>query len=250
MKKCILFLAFITIYTFVQAESPATFALANEQYEAGKYEEAITQYKTLIEEGYDSADLYYNLGNAYFRKNKLPEAVLYFEKAALRSPRDQDIQHNLSIAKDKLPDQFEVIPGFFIGRWWNSLRSIMGPTGWGIMGLLFLWTGIGGLALWLRGGNRKIRKQGFTVGVMLTLLSIIPFSLGFDAAKTIKHSTQGVIMTAEVELKSAPDEVSKAILTLHGGTTISILDEIGSWKKVRLSNGEEGWLENDTFEMI
>jgi len=250
MKKLLLCIVFIMVSIFTWAESPATFDLANEQYEAGKYEEAIKQYEGLLEEGYQSAELHYNLGNAFFKKQQLAKAVLHFEKAAVRSPRDKDIQYNLSIVKNKLPDQFEMIPAFFISRWWASLRSVVGPTGWGIIGLLFLWTGIGGLILWFRGGNRKIRKQGFTIGVILTLLSIIPFSLGFDAAKTIKHSTRGVIMVAEIELKSAPDEVSKAILTLHAGTTISILDEIGSWKKIRLSNGEEGWLEANTFEKI
>jgi uncharacterized protein YgiM (DUF1202 family) len=156
----------------------------------------------------------------------------------------------LKVVQKALPDQFDVIPDFFVTRWWRESQKIASPGGWGILGLLILWSGIAGLILWLRGRNRKIRKQGFIAGVILLLISILPFSLGFSVAKNLKDSKRAVIMVRQINLKSAPDEVSENLLELHEGTSLWILDEIGAWKKIRLSNGEKGWLETKVLAKI
>ena len=223
---------------------------ANEAYRTGDYTTALQQYKELLSEGYNSTDLHYNLGNTYYRLNQIGRAVLHFEKAALLQPRDKDILHNLEVIRKSLPDQLDDIPDFFVAQWWTEFRKLLSPAGWGIVGLLMLWAGVAGLILWFRGNNRKNRKKGFIVGIILLILSILPFALGFSAAKNQKKSQRAVIMVEQINLKSAPDEVSEDILELHEGTCLLILDEIGDWKKIRLSNGEEGWVETKVLEKI
>lgn len=249
MKKVVLFL-WLTLQYLGLAANPASFEAANQSYQNGDYTEAIQQYEALLGEDYLSADLHYNLGSAYFRKNELAKAVLHFEKAALLAPRDQSIQHNLDVIRKKLPDQLDVIPDFFVSKWWTSTQQLAGPCIWAGICLLIVWAGGAGFILWVRGKNRKLRKQGFILGLVLSILSFLPMALGFSAAKAQKHSGRAVLMAAETSLKSAPDEMSEDILTLHAGTSLILLDEIGEWKKIRLCNGEEGWLEVKSLEEI
>lgn len=248
MKKLVLLL-FLSLIQFTISANDI-FEAANEKYQAGDFDAAIQQYEQLIAEGYLVAELHYNLGSAYFRKNDLTNAVLHFEKAAVLNPGDSNTEYNLELVKSKLPDQFEVIPDFFMSRWRNSLQDLFRPNTWGILGLLLLWTGIAGLIVWFKGNSRELRKQGFTAGILLLIVSLLPFFLGFGAAKKRANSQRAVVMVSETPLKSAPDELSEEVLLLHGGTTLSILDQIGDWKKIRLSNGEEGWLETTSLEVI
>ncbi len=248
--KFFLFILFISTQLLAANAEQDLFSSANENYEAGDFKSAIEQYEELLEEGFQSAELHYNLGNSYFRLNDLGYAVLHLEKAALLAPRNKDIEYNLQVVRSNLPDQIEVISEFFVTRWWKNLQTMFGPRGWGIIGLIFLWAGIAGLVIWFRGSNRQLRKRGFVIGLSLLILSIFPFALGFSASKNIKNSKRAVITIAQIDLKSAPDEDSENILELHAGTSLSILDEIGDWKKIRLSNGEEGWLETAVLEKI
>ena len=245
-----LILALISVHMYAFENGSSLIDQANEAYQTGDYNSALQKYEQLLNEGYNSADLYYNLGNTYFRLNQPGSAILYFEKAALLEPGDKDIIHNLEVVKKTLPDQLDVISDFFVLEWWDETRNICSPTQWAVIGLLLLWAGIGGLVLWFRGKNRQARKQGFVAGIVLLLLSILPFALGFSAAQYQKDSQKAVIMVEQVNLKSAPDEVSEDLMELHEGTCLQILDEIGEWKKIRLSNGEEGWLETKVLEKI
>jgi len=243
-------LIFFLANLFASEDHTSLLKSAGDAYQTGDYAAAINSYEQLLKNEYSSAALHYNLGNAYFRKNKMGKAVLHMERAALINPRDKDIQHNLRIIKNKTEDQFETIPDFFVSRWWSTIQKTLSPTGWGIVTLLILWAGIGGLILWFRGKNRKLRKRGFLFGLILLLLSLLPLFLGLNAAKKLKNTQRAVVMVAQVNLKNAADIISENVLELHEGTSLKIIDEIGEWKKVKLSNGEEGWLEKKALEMI
>ncbi len=232
------------------AEDSSALKAAEEAYQNGNFAKAIKEYEQLLADGYKSSDLHYNLGNAYYRARDLGRAVLHLEKAALLNPRDKDIRHNLKVVKKNIPDQIETIPPFFIQRWWDTLQALFNPALWGIIGLLILWAGIGGLIVWLRADSRQKRKQGFTLGVAALLLCILPVSIAFSTIKEMQNSQRAVILVSETSLKSAPDEVSEEILRLHAGISLRVLDEIGEWKKIRLSNGEEGWLETKVLGFI
>ena len=246
LRFCLLFMLIISHYLLAQSPVES----ANEAYIAGDYSSAISEYEAILAEGNESADLHYNLGNAYFRKGSIGKAVLHLEKAKQFNPRDKDILHNLDIVKKSTVDQFEVIPVFFMSQWLQNIQKLLSPNAWAILGLLFLWAGVFGLILMFRGKDRKIRKQGFIVGSILLLICILPLSLGFSSARQLNDSERGVLINKVSTMKSAPDPESETILELHEGTSFNILDEIGTWKKIHLSNGEEGWIESNTFEKI
>lgn len=246
----ILFLVLLCSFSSRAAEERKIVEQANEAYAAKKYDKAIQRYQQLLEQSGPSEVVFYNLGNSYYRKGELGKAVLFYEKALLLDPDDEDILHNLKVAKASSKDELEELPEFFLSRWWNNLRLLMSTTAWSILGLILLWLGIGGIILWLMGNSRQQKKQGFIAGISFLVLSVLPFSLVLSGANLERDSGYAVIMSVEIKLRSAPDSESKEILRLHEGTKVAVLDQIGDWHKVKLSNGEQGWLPNTSIEKI
>lgn len=241
----------LIISALLQAAAPASLLeSANAAYQKKDFSTAIQRYEQLLQEGYRSEALYYNLGNSYYRMNNLGKAVLNYERALLLDPNDADTRHNLQVVKDQLPDEIDALPPFFLSKWWNGIDGIFSVKGWSILALALLWLGLGGLTLWLLGRVRRYKKIGFMVGTALLVLSLLSFTLANSRRNTIQNSGRAVVMEKEIILRSAPDNKSKEIFTLHAGTSVKLLDQIGNWHKVALANGEQGWLPDKSFERI
>lgn len=252
MTRIILIISFLVCFLVaIKAANPATeLNRANQAYQSGNFLQAIEQYEHLLQQGYRSEALYYNLGNSYYRVNKLGLAVLNYERARLLDPTDADTKHNLQVVRNRLQDKIEPLPEFFLSKWWNGLRSQLSTNIWSAVALTLLWLGIAGLSVWLLGKVRFYKKWGFIAGIGLLLLSLLGFALANSRKQAIQNSGRAVILQPEIPLQSAPDPKSKIVLPLHEGTTIHFLDKIGDWHKVMLENGEQGWLPKGGFERI
>lgn len=215
---------------------------ANAAYANKTYDRAISTYEQLLSDGYSSDILHYNLGNAYFRTNHLGKAILHYEKALQLAPSDDDIQHNLEVAYALQKDEMEPLPAFFLSSWWRGLRSQLSTNSWTIFGILLLWVAAGGFLLWLLGKERAQRKRGFLVGVIALVLCALPFSLAISRKSFDQHSKEAVVLAREAQLHFAPDTDSQVVLNIHEGLKVDLQDRISDWYKVRLPNGEVGWL--------
>lgn len=233
-----------------KAELPTNWTKASEAYQDKQYAEALRLYEGFIEDGYASAALFYNMGNAYYRQDKIGLAILYYEKALKLSPRDAAVRANLDLAQSQQVDQIQALPSFFLDRWQQSLQSIFSSNTWSILGLLLLWTGVGGLIFWLLAAERTQRKRGFIIGATLLVLSIIPFYLSAGRASFERNPGTAILLEAEYGLRTAPEEESTVILPLHEGVKVAIIDRIGEWMKVQLQDGAQGWLPEEALGMI
>ena len=243
-------LFFIFIHKIVAADAQQVFKEANAAYAAANYSLAVEKYEAILNEKVFSKELYYNLANSYYRLNKTGKAVLNYERALRLSPADSDIKNNLSIAKTRIIEDIEPISNVFIVRWWRILRGGMSADGWSVWGIIFLWIGIAGIALWLLSTERLMKKRGFLTGVVLIPLSILPFLLARDAQLESSIDYMGVITATESPFRSSPDANAAPVAILHEGIKIQILDKIAQLVKVRLPNGEEGWVEEGAIERI
>ena len=253
MRKLILnTLLFILPALVLASDAEKIFEEANELFKSNEFSAAIEKYEAIEMQGYKSSELFYNLGNAYYKINKPGKAILNYERALLISTAKSrsDIKYNLDLARENLPDDIEVLPPFFLKRWKENVRQVTSSKGWSILALLFFWLGLGGFVVWLKGESRERRKIGFVVGLALIVFCAIPFYLAIDSLSVEKSSGLAVIMTTEVNLRSAPDEVSTSTLLLHEGTSVELLDQIGEWYKVKLLNGEQGWLPMNALEKV
>ena len=245
-----LFLLILISTTPLLANPTTDFEAANTAYQKGDYAAAITQYESILKTNNYSEGLYYNLGNAYFKINKLGKAILYYEKALLAAPRDADVLHNLEIAKAKTKDDLSRIGKFFLAEWWQGLHKSLSANVWGILTLLSLWAGIAGFVLWLLGASRARKKQGFISGIALVLLSVLLYFLGNSQAGFEQNSRTAIVLENTIELKNGPDAQSTGVIDIHEGLKVELIDQIGDWYKVKLMNGDEGWLPMSSLEEI
>lgn len=223
---------------------------AGQAYNDEDYDRAIELYEQLLSEGYTSAALHYNLGNAYYRQHQLAPAILHYERARLSAPGDEDIQHNLAVARAKQVDQREPLPDFFLSAGWKNMRARLTTTGWTLLGLIVLWWSAAGFILWLWGSTRLWRKRGFLAAILLLIFSILPFALAISRAQYDQYSGEAILMTPDSGLHAAPDADSQVIATVHEGLKLEIMDQIGEWYKVRLPDGEIGWMPVQVMEVI
>ncbi len=228
------------------------FQEANELYQSNEFTTAIEKFESIEKQGYRSPELYYNLGNAYFKIHKPGKAILNYERALLIANTESrsDITFNLELARKSLPDEIEVLPPFFLKRWKRNLNRLASSKSWSIVALILFWLSIGGFVVWLKGKSREQKKIGFVVGMCVLILSVLPFLIAIDSSQTERNSGLAVIMSNEVDLRSAPDEVSNSVFILHEGTSVELLDQIGDWYKVKLLNGEQGWLPKKALEKV
>jgi tetratricopeptide (TPR) repeat protein len=250
MNKILIFiLLLLPVLTFA-ADTEITIAKANKAYTEGFYANAAELYKAVIASGYESVDLYYNLGNACYKQNDLASAILYYEKAHKMDPGNEDVNFNLKIANTKITDKIEAIPELFYKRWFKSLLESFSADKWAKSGLLFLVFGLLGGIFYFISKQLFIRKAGFWLGLVFIFISLFSFLFAWQSYNDAIHRKEAIIFTPTITLKSSPDEKSVDLFVLHEGAKVEIIDNIGTWFEIRIANGSVGWLPVSSVEKI
>ncbi len=248
-----LFLLFLMLFSFVDISAQDNnylFVKANEHLASKDYQKAISTYQELLKTGIQSAEVEYNLGNAHLQSNQVAEAILHYERSLALESGDADVLQNLRLAQERIEDDIVTNPPFFLSATWNSLKMSASSNLWSFLFLLFFFAATAGLILWQIGQDRKQRKQGFFAGTGLFCLSLIFFFLAAGKAELEVDSKAGIIMQDKTELHAASEQNSPVIRDLSEGVKVTIFDNINNWYKVKLANGEEGWLPAQAFEKI
>ena len=248
-----LFLLSLLLFSLVDIsaqENNSLFVKANEYNVSKDYQQAVNTYQQLLKTGVKSAEVEYNLGNAYLQLNQVAEAILHYERALTLEPNDNDILQNLRLAQERIEEDIVSNPPFFLSSTWNGLKMSASSNLWSFLFLLFFFAAIAGLILWQIGQDRTRRKQGFFAGVVLSLLSLVFFFLAAGKAELEIDSKAGIVMLDKTELHAAAEQNSPVVRDLSEGVKVTIFDNINNWYKVKLANGEEGWLPAQAFEKI
>ena len=250
MKKVLItILILLPVLTF--AINPQIIvAKANKAYTEGFYDNAVELYKSVIAEGYESVELYYNLGNACYKQNDFASAILYYEKAHKLDPGNEDINFNLRLANTKITDKIEPIPELFYKRWYRTLIESYSVDKWSRIGLVFLCVGLVAGLFYLISRRLLIRKAGFWLGICFVLASLFTFLFAWQDYNNIMHRKEAIIFSPTVTIKSSPDENSVDLFVLHEGAKVELIDNIGTWYEIRIVNGSVGWLNASAIEKI
>ena len=211
-------------------------------YTSGNYQGAIDIWNELYNNGYRSAELNYNLGNAYFKIQKIPESILFYERAYLLDPLNEDINYNLQIAKTLTVDRFQEIPELFFIRWYNLVSLFLTSDSWAIISLASFIICLLSVSLYIYSSKYLYKVAGFWVGLVLLLISVMSVSLSIRNKKQVYNSQKAIISNPVVSGKSSPDNSGTDLFVLHEGTKVSIEDEVGEWYEIRLSDGNKGWV--------
>lgn len=218
------------------------FQSGNLAYNTGNYDQALAVYNKIIDAGLESAPLYYNMGNTYYKMKEYPMAILYYEKALKLDPGNEDARVNLEIANLAIVDKITPVPQSFIKKGWNGLKSRLSADGWAwvsvaAFGLLLLC-----LYLFLMSRRMGWRKTGFFAGLLALLCLGFSVAFAIDKYLDLQHQDEAIIMTPTVTVKSSPNDSSVDLFVLHEGTKVRLLDNAENWNKVKIPDGSEGWL--------
>lgn len=222
----------------------------NESYRQGDYSGAIAHYEQLVADGIESADLYYNLGNAYYRNSQIGRAILNYERSLLLRPNNRDTRENLLIAQDKTTDRIQPLPQVQLRRHLLRIVQLFGPRGWRIV--LLALAALTGAALVIRriAADRAWRKRGFITTLVAGLLLLIAVVCAIISQHRLNHSGRLVILEPEAAIYSAPENNSSLVFVVHEGTTVEIEETLGEWYRIRLDDGNNGWMHQDEGEQI
>jgi len=237
----------LTVYPF---ESQLTIAKANTAYSNGRYQEAINTYMTVVSNGFESPDLYYNIGNSYFKLNDIPHAILWYERAKRIDPGNEDVNYNLNVANSRISDKIEPLPELFYRRWLNTLISQLSTDEWAKAGIACLIIAILLGTVYVASRVLILRKLGFWTGLSSFLLSLIFLLFALGSYTSVKSDQSAIVTNPTVTIKSSPDEKSTDIFVLHEGSKVRLIDHIGNWYEIRISNGSVGWVLQSSLEKI
>lgn len=215
---------------------------AEKAYRSKNYKKAIESYEQLIKEGYLAPELYYNLGNAYYRNNQLGKAIFNYERANKLLPNDKDIKNNLAIAYSKTLDKIEVKDNFFISAVKTNVLSSFSTVAWawftiGLSALAFLF-----LYLFLAGPSVVVKRISFFVTIVVTAAFFIVYFLGNSAANEKIENNFAVITAPQVKILNEPNITASSKFILHEGTRVKIMEINADWVLIKLENGNEGWI--------
>ena len=232
------------------AANAATKAEADSAYVNGNYQKAITQYESLLKQG-ASAEIYYNLGNAYYRTENITRAVLNYERALLLSPGDGDIRFNLQIARSKTIDKIVPESEMFFVTWYRSLVNMMSVDGWGRTALVSLALVIVLFLVYLFSARVWMQKVGFFGGGVLLLLFVVSNFFAWQQRQNLLYRQGAIVVAPSVNVKSTPAQNGTDLFILHEGTKVIITDgSMKNWREVRLADGKKGWIESKKIEVI
>lgn len=220
---------------------------AGQSYQSKEYRKAADDYEKLLAQGYENSEVYYNLGNCYFKLDSIAKCILSFERAMKLSPGDEDIIHNLKLARLKTVDNIKPVPQLQIVTWWNNFINFRSSGGWAMMAVALLWFALLLVAFAIFFGRRRV----FSILAMLFLVfSLSSFALAATRKQQEENPSAAIVTVSSSYVKSAPDANAHDLFMIHEGSRIQLLDKVGEWNKIRLEDGKVGWMEQGKFERI
>lgn len=244
--KALQFLFILGFLSFsVKAQDPKLDS-AKSQYDQSRYIESIASYENIISQDLGSAELYFNLGNAYYRTGDIGRSILNFEKALKESPGDDDIQFNLKLANTQKKDVFESIPSIGISSLFSSINTFIHFEIWAIIScLLFLTAGV------LFFLSKKEKAKSFKrISFIMIASALLIGIISIQQKKAVLNNNSGIIIQDQSNIFSEPNINSTLLLEVNSGTKLRILNETNGWIEVQSPSNDKGWIQNSNLESI
>jgi tetratricopeptide (TPR) repeat protein len=252
--KSVKFLLLIFIYSsFINSafssntESTVLLDSAAKCYTNGEYQKAADYYQQVLNSGQEAGEVYYNLGNCYFKLNKIGNAILNYEKAKVFLPEDQDIENNLKMANQQIEDKIDVLPKLFLIQWKESFVTIFSESTWSVFCIISFVIALFFFAIFFLSSKAVLKRTGFVGGVTLILISFTIYVIAQQSYQSITTSANGVILSPSITVFSSPSEKGTKLFLLHEGTKMELLQTEDEWTEIRLTNGNVGWIKNNSY---
>jgi len=230
--------------------SAQTAQKAEEAYINGDYDAAVNLYEEMLKGEGESAELYYNLGNAYYKKEEITSAILNYERALVLAPGNGDIRFNQEMAKSKLVDRIEPVETFFLVKWYQDMQNLQSSNGWAKTGILFFILLITCLFLFFFSKRTILRKISFFAGLLFIVFIIFSNIFAFNQKNKLSQQEYAIVFEPSVTVKSSPRPDGKELFVIHEGIKVRIKSTLNDWGEVELEDGNVGWIPLSMLERI
>ena len=234
MKK-IIFIICILCSISIQADD-SLFINANKDYSNESYSEAIKKYESIINNNLESAELYYNLGNCYYKTEQIHKAIYYYEKTLKYNSDFNDASENILLCQLKLIDKIDSMPELFYKTIFKKIKKSLSFNNWFYLTIIFIWI------VFLLSIFRVFKRRNTFVLTNLFIVALILFFITYNVSSDYTNTRSAIIYASSTNIMSAPSDKSTNLFTLHIGTKINIKDQIGDWLNINISNGKKGWI--------
>ena len=247
-----LMIFFIVSTLSLKAQAPVSplFEEGNTAYNNGDFFKAVTLYEQTLLTGKHSASLYFNLGNAYYRLNKVAESIYNYEKARQLDPENEDFKVNSAFAQNMTIDAIEPLPESQLSQIQNSLYALASASIWSKIIVLFVWLFAIFFSIYLLNKTIKLKRIFFVLSLFSLILFLSSFTIKFFANAEQENKKYAIIFSNEINIWSEPNLRAEIQFTLHEGTKVELLDSLDEWEKIRIANGSEGWIKNASLKSL
>ncbi len=223
---------------------------ADSLYTAGNFEEAANIYNEVLANGLESADLYYNLGNAYFKQGKIPDAILNYERSLKLKPFDKDVQYNLELTQQYTVDKIDALDTFFMKRWVKAFRHKLTSDSWARLSIGLFIGVVLLLLVFTFTGSSLFKRLSFYLSVILLLGVFVSMWASSTEKRDITKNVEAIVFSPSVTIKGSPDDSGTDLFILHEGTKVKVIDSVGDWRRIQMADGNVGWLQEKAIEEI
>ena len=254
---------FVSVCSYAQTDSTqvseithapevvVTKAQADSAYINNDFASAVYLYENILANQGESADIYYNLGNSYFKMDNIAKAIVNYEKALVLNPADGDIRFNLELAQSKTVDKVTPMSEVFLVTWMKDLTNLMSEKGWAKMGITTFILMLSMLALYFFSKKIALKKIGFISAVCLLFICVLANIFASSQKNKAESHGEGIIMAPSVTVKSTPNDGGTDLFILHEGHKVTIKDNtMREWKEIQLEDGNVGWVPTSVIEII
>lgn len=233
------------------AAEEVTSTVADSLYQAENYQGAAATYQKLLQTHGATSELYYNLGNCYYKLDDIPHSILCYERAAVLDPSDADTRANLLLARSKTIDKVVPPSEMFFVTWWRSFSNLATINEWALLAVCLFVLMLVGCLVYFFMADLKWKKTGFYGSVASLLLCILANGCVITQYRVLKYRNAAVVLAPAVSVKSSPSESGTDLFVIHGGSRVEILDQtMKSWREVKLEEGKQGWVPVQALEVI
>ena len=222
-----------------------------EAYTNGDYASALKDWQDVQATGLMSKELYYNLGNAYFKDGQIAPAVLWYERALRLDPSDNDVRYNLEYARALTQDRIDEVPELFFKQWGRAICYLLPSNAWAVIGLIFLAITVTLVLLFLLGSTPGRRKMGFFAAIVTCLIALLGWQFAQWQRQEAQRQDLAIVMRPVSSVKSSPSPSgAKDLFILHEGTRVRILDNVSGYSQIEIADGRQGWIPVSEIEVI
>lgn len=222
---------------------------ADTQYKKGDYQQAISDYEELLKTG-RNADVFYNLGNAYYRTDNITKAILNYERALIMQPGDKDIRFNLQLARSKTIDKISSENTIFIATWYESLVHYTSIDNWATIAIVSIILSLVLFLIYLFSPSLLLRKMAFFGAILFIIVFVFANIFAYDQKKQNEKRKGAIVMSPSVSVKKTPADDGNEVFVIHEGSKVQIIDQLKDWRHIELSDSRNGWVKKSDIENI